>query len=181
MKAYLNRILDIPASDPDEARRGRLLNILLLGIISAALLGLAGILIDTLPREGTNPAELQITLVGIGIFITGAAGIYWINRRYSARLGALLFLLLLTGIFVFTDVPKELVVGRSLFLFTIPITISSLILAPRASFLFASLSSVIVTWLGLSVGIGINIFVISGFFILALVSWLFFVCFVFQS
>src|SRR5687768_9492737 len=160
MKRYLNHILDVSTSDPDEARRGRLLNILLLGIISAALLGLAAIIIDTFARQEANQAELQLTLIGIGIFITGAVGIYWINRRYSPRLGALLFLLLLTGIFVFTDVPRELAVGRSLFLFTIPITISSLILAPRASFLFATISSVIVTWLGLSVGIGINVFVI---------------------
>src|SRR5688500_2700411 len=172
MKAYLNRILDITASDPDEARRGRLLNILLLGVFIAALLGLAVSLIDSFARQSANQAELQLTLIGIAIFIIGVVGIYWVNRRYSARLAALLFLLLLTGIFVVTDSPEQLAVGRSLFLFTIPITISSLVLAPRASFLFATISSAIVGWLALSVGLGLNVFVTSGFFILAMVSWL---------
>ena len=170
MKAYLNRILDIPASDPDDARRGRLLNILLLSVIIAALLGLAVIIIDSLTRQGASQAELQLTLIGIAIFIIGVVGIYWVNRRYSARLAALLFLLLLTGIFVVTDSPEQLSMGRSLFLFTIPITISSLILAPGASFLFAAISGAIIAWLAISIGLPPNVFVISGFFILALVS-----------
>ena len=83
-----------------------------------------------------------------------------------------MFLLLLTGIFIISDSPQQLTEGRSLFLFTIPITISSLILAPRASFLLAGISSVIVSWLALSIGFPVNVFVISGFFALALVSWL---------
>ena len=170
MKAALNRILDVPASDPDEARRGRLLNILLMGVIIATLLGLAALIIDSFASSRTDQTELQLTLTGSVIFATGILGIYQINRRYSARLAALLFLLLLTGIFVFTDSPEELAVGRSLFLFTIPITISSLILAPGASFLFAAISSAIIAWLAISIGIPPNVFVISGFFILALVS-----------
>lgn len=172
MRASLNRLLEIPTSDPDEARRGRLLNILILTVLAASQLGLLGIIFDNLIRQGTGQAELQITIIGIVILTLGVMGIYQINRRYSARLAALLFLLLLTAIFILTDSPKELAEGRSLFLFTIPITISSLILAPQASFLFAAISSGIVAWLALSIGFPVNIFVTSGFFILATVSWL---------
>ncbi|MCI0552996.1 MAG: ATP-binding protein, partial [Anaerolineae bacterium] len=75
-------------------------------------------------------------------------------------------------IFVFTDSAEELVNGRSLFLITIPIAISSLILVPKARFLFAAIRSAILAWLGTSIGLSLNIFVVSGFFILALVSWL---------
>jgi signal transduction histidine kinase len=47
-----------------------------------------------------------------------------------------------------------------------------LILAPQASFLFAGISSTVIAWLANSIGLTVNIFVVSGFFILALVSWL---------
>ena len=172
MKAYINQLLNVPTSDPDDARRRRLLNILLLGILAAALLALLASLIDSATRQGAERTEIQLTIWGTIIAVLGIVIIYQINLRYSGRVASLLFLLLLTGIFIFTDTPEELTEGRSLFLFTIPITISSLIISPRASFLLAIISSAIVSWLALSIGHSLNIFVITGFFVLALVSWL---------
>jgi len=173
MRAYINQLLDVPSSDPDEARRGRLLNILLLGVLIAALLGLISILLNALrAKTSISDPEVQVLLGGIVIFTFGIIVIYQMNRRLSGRWAALLFLLLLTIIFVFTDSPQELVDGRSLFLFTLPIAFSSLILAPQASFLFATISSAIIAWLATSIGLSVNVFVVSGFFSLALVSWL---------
>ena len=169
---YLNTILTVPTIDPDDARRRRLLNILLLGTLLAALIGLASIVINSIINLNLSQSDTQVLLVGITVFTLGIFGIYQVNRRLSGRWAALLFLLLLTVIFIFTDSPEELVRGRSLFLFTIPIAIASLILAPLASFLFAAISSAIIAWLGISIGLSVNVFVIIGFFILALVSWL---------
>jgi signal transduction histidine kinase len=172
MRASINKLVNVPAPDPDDARRRRLLNILLLGVLTAALLALLAIVIDSATRPGVNQAEVQITLSSTILITLGILFIYQINRRFSGRLAALLFLLLLTGVFILTDAPQELTEGRSVFLFTIPITIASLILAPRASFLLAAISSAIVSWLAISNGLAINIFVIAGFFVLALISWL---------
>ena len=169
---YLNPILTVPATDPDDARRRRLLNILLLGTLIAALIGLAFVVFLNIINPETSQSDTQVLLIGIMVFTLGVFGIYQVNRRLSGRLAALLFLFLLTAIFSFTDTPEELSNGRSLFLFTIPIAISSLILLPQASFLFAALSSGIVAWLALSIDQNINLFGIIGFFILALVSWL---------
>jgi len=169
---YLNPILTVPTTDPDDARRRRLLNILLLGTLVAAMLGLVSIVINSILNLDISQSDTQVLLGGITVFTLGIFGIYQVNRRLSGRWAALLFLLLLTIIFVFTDSTEELVNGRSLFLFTIPIAIASLILVPQASFLFAAISSAIIAWLATSIGLSVNVFVISGFFVLALVSWL---------
>ncbi|HEX9389147.1 MAG TPA: ATP-binding protein [Anaerolineales bacterium] len=172
MKRPFDAILNVPVSDPDDARRRRLLNILLLGTIIATLMGLLAVVIDVITRGPVDSAESQATLSGIVLVTIGILVIYQINRRYSGRLAALLFLLLLTGVFTFTDAPEQLIGGRSLFLFTIPIVMSSLILAPRASFLLAALSSGVISVLALSIGRSVNLFGAIGFFMLALVSWL---------
>jgi signal transduction histidine kinase len=172
MKRQIDAILNVPVSDPDDARRRRLLNILLLGTIVATLLGLVAVVITVVTQGPSDQTETQYTLFGIVLATVGILVIYQINRRFSGRLAALFFLLLLTGIFAVTDSPQQLTEGRSLFLFTIPIVMSSLILASSASFLFAALSSGIISFLALSINHSINLFGTIGFFMLALVSWL---------
>ncbi|HEX6033097.1 MAG TPA: PAS domain-containing protein, partial [Anaerolineales bacterium] len=173
MRALINQLLDVPTSDPDDARRRRLLNILLLGVLIAALVGWISIFFNRISSQtSASDLEVQILMGGIAIALFGIVLIYLMNRWLSGRWAALLFLLLLTVIFIFTDSPQELTDGRSLFLFTLPIAFSSLILAPQASFLFATISSVVIAWLATSIGLSVNIFVVSGFYALALVSWL---------
>jgi PAS domain S-box-containing protein len=172
MKTLLERILYIPATDPDDTRRRRVLNVLLLGTLSAAILGLVAILISRAFFIEVDPDDYRMLLLGVIGMIFGVSGIYWVNRKYSGRLAALLFLLLLTVVFSFSDSPEQLSNGRSLFIYTLPITISSLILASPSSFLFASISSFIISWLALSIGQPVNVFAIIGFFMLALVSWM---------
>ncbi len=173
MKVYLEQLLQVPARDPDDARRKRLLNILLLGTLVAALLGLLAIVVDAIQNPQTEfTRETQILLGGIIAVTLGIFAIYQVNRRFSGRIAALLFLLLLTLLFPFTDSVDQVINGRSLFLFTLPITISSLILIPQASFLFAALSSAIIIGMSLANSVFPNSSAITGFFLLALVSWL---------
>lgn len=172
MKRFWDTILNVSVSDPDDARRRRLLNILLLGTLAATIIGFTGILLGWVTSRQLNATDTRLLLAGTLITALGTLGIYWVNRNASGRLAALLFLLLITSIFTLTDTPAQLSNGRSLFLFTVPIAISSLILLPEASFLFALLSSGIITLLALSIGQTANIFAIIGFFLLALVSWL---------
>lgn len=172
MEKFWDSILNVPVSDPDDARRRRVLNILLLGTLAATVIGLAGITVASSSTGQLNAPETRLLLAGTIALTLGMLGIYQVNRRVSGRWAALLFLLLLTLIFTFTDSPEELANGRSLFLFTLPIAISSLILTPGASFLFALLGGGIITGLAYSIGQPPNVFAIIGFFMLALVSWL---------
>ena len=169
---FLNRFLNVATPDPDDARRRRLLNILLLGNTAAAVLGLSAFLIYDLASPQFNEPQTPILLVGGLMAILGFLGIYQVNRRFSGRWAALLYLLFLAFIFIFTDSPEELSNGRSLFLFMLPVAISSLILIPEASFLFAFIGGGIISGLAFSIGQPVNVFAIIGFFMLALVSWL---------
>jgi signal transduction histidine kinase len=173
MKNYLNQILDVPTSDPDDARRRRLLNILLIGLQLAALLVLAGIALDSVgPSRMSSDAEVRLLLIGIFVLTLGIFLVYLINRRVSGRLAGLLFLFLLLMVFILTDSVQELVNGRSLFLFTLPIIMASILLSPGSSFVFAVISSMIISFLAWTVGLFPNIPAITGFFLVALASWL---------
>ncbi len=94
------------------------------------------------------------------------------NRRMAGRWAALIFLLFLTVIFMFTDLPEELADGRSLFLFTIPIVMASMLLFPAASFIFAIVGSFIISVLASAINIFPNVPAIIGYFLVALASWL---------
>jgi signal transduction histidine kinase len=172
MKAYFNAILNVPVSDPDDSRRRRLLNILMLGTVIAALAGLAAVMIDSFTSQSLTAADGQLLMGGIILVTFGIFAIYYVNRRVSGQLAALLYLLLMTLIFTFSDLPVELAAGRSLFVYTIPIVVSSLLLFPLASFIFAALSSIIIVILANSVPMVPNSTGIIGFFMLALISWL---------
>ena len=172
MNRFFDSIFSVSVPDPDDARRRRVLNILLFGTLVATVVGFLGIIIGSLNTNEFSLPETQLLIGGTLITTLGILGIYQINKRLSGRWAALLFLLLLTLIFTFTDTPEQLSNGRSLFIFTLPIAISSLILLPEASFLFALLCGGIVASLALSIDQPVNFFAIIGFFMLALVAWL---------
>ena len=143
-----------------------------MGILISAGLGFVGALTFLL----LNPQRLQqrdnqLLLLSAAIAFIGSTSIYYINKR-SSRIASFLFLLLLTLVFSFSDTPLQLSNGRSLFVFTIPIAISSLIIAPASSFFFAILNSIIIVYLGIAADTVPNMAAIIGFFFLALISWL---------
>ncbi len=168
----LSQWLDVPASnDPEDARRRKLLNLLLLAMLVAdALMILITVVVIVL----TGPAiELELLLIGTIILLLGFIALYAINRYRSGPLASGLFLLLLTVVFAFSDVPKEVADGRSLFLFALPIIMASVLLQPYTSFVFAGLSSGIIAVIAIvEVDIIPNVPAMAGFFIVALVSWL---------
>jgi len=169
---YFNALLSVPTTDPDDARRRRLLNIILLAVLLAAIVALIAIMIDNIFDPQVISSETEVLLGGIIIFTLGILGVYLLNRRTPGRWAALIFLILLTVIFMFTDSPKQLVAGRSLFLFTIPIVMGSMLLFPAASFYFATLGSLIVIVMSLSINVFPNVPAIIGFYLVALASWL---------
>jgi PAS domain S-box-containing protein len=171
VQSFFQNLINIPSANPEDFRRKRLLNILLLGV---AILPtpLIPISLFFAGQFGFSDQDAQI-IIGVAFAVILSSVIfYFVNRSVSGPLAAILFLLFLSLVLIFADDPKELANGRSLLLFTIPIMFSSVLLSPPSSFLFALLSSIEITLLAFNVDIIPNTPAMVTFFALALVSWL---------
>jgi len=167
----ITKLLDIPTTDPDDARRRKLLNVLLVGF---AVLSLVGILIITFfIISGMDTLSEDLTaLIACAVFLSGTVIIFAINRYWSGIIASSIFLVFLTTILIFSDTPQEVANGRALFFFALPIIIASVLLPSYASFIFAGVCSIAIMLVGMSISRPINMIVVIGFFAVALISWL---------
>ncbi len=173
MGAFFRRLVDIRTGDPEETRRRRLLNILLVGIGAATLLILLFVVVYALLDLAPTPEDVLYPLVGSLVMLVGILVIYFINRYGRGWVAASLFLLLVTVAGGLTDPDLEQVVnGRSLAVFVIPIVMASVLLPPWASFALAGVVSLFISVIGLAINIVPNVFAVAIFFVIALVSWL---------
>jgi PAS domain S-box-containing protein len=99
---------------------------------------------------------------------------YWSNRNPTIPgwVTSGLFLVFLLVLFLFIDTPDQLAGGRSLFVFTIPIIMASILLYPATSFIFALFVAMEIWYLSLQIDLVPDLFAMIGFFLVALVSWL---------
>lgn len=166
---YINSFLTISTNDPDDTRRRRILNILLvgLGFVSLATLVIVIPLASNFLRE-----YVKWVAVGCIVAFLGALVIYLINRFWSGRVASTLFLIFLTVVFAFSDTPEQVSDGRSLFAFAIPIIMASILLTPWSSFIFSSISGITISLVAASINHVPNVPAVIGFFFIALVSWL---------
>jgi PAS domain S-box-containing protein len=165
------RVNQFPTASSDDARRGRLLNILLGGtlILGVAVL-IATLMLFTINSSWDRPGN-NLILLTLGIIVVSSLGLFIVNQ-YSVTWASFLFLLVLTLAFSFSDTPAEIANGRSSFVFFVPVAISSLLLRPVSSFFFALGNSVIISLIGSSAGVPLNVPIIAGLFFLALIAWL---------
>ena len=174
----INQLLNISSTDPEDARRRKLLSILLLGVLTLTLLVLAVTVFATLSGTAGEPDEVARLYMALGAALAAIIITFSINRWWSGEIAGSIFLLFLTVIFAFSDDVQQVVEGRNLFLFTIPILMASVILRPWASFALAALNSIIIAILALDLpqyappNYAPPVTSMLGFFAVALVSWL---------
>ena len=170
----VNKLLEVPSDDPDDARRRKLLNILL---VSLMVIGISAIILTlVLDIAGMEwAAQDRVTAyLGISATLIGTVIVFAINRYGTGWIASSILLLFLIIIAATTDNPAEVADGRGLLTFAIPIMIGSVILPPASSFVMAALSSLAIWIVKLTVpGGGLpNLFAMFIFFMLAIVSWL---------
>lgn len=168
MRIFEN-LTNIPATDPENARKSKLLNVLIVGITGLLLIfELIFLFIDIF--QGGKPWIEQISITSIALLV-GLGMIYFFNRKRPGRFIRTCFLLFLTLIFSLSDTMPEISNGRSLFIFIIPIMMASVLLEPASSFGFSALSSAIISIMSLYEAQTPNLPAIGGFFMVALISW----------
>lgn len=172
IRTKINQLLNVPSTDPGDARRRKLLNIFLLGVMVLTLLGLLATLTVSIASAGVSQGEAAWLYASFLAMLLGVGVTFAINRYWSGWIASSIFLVLLAFIFAFADEPQEVVSGRTLFTFAIPILTASVLLRPYASFVFAILVSLLLAGVALSAGIVPNFIATLGFFTLALISWL---------
>ncbi|RJP47907.1 MAG: PAS domain-containing protein [Anaerolineaceae bacterium] len=172
MKTTLQKFFTPPeATDLDETRRRKLLNILLVSMSILTVMGIIFAAIDVLSR-GKPSQDLMLIFISGPILLLLIAGISILNRKYSGKIAGTIFLLVLLVLFYFTDSPAELAGGRSFFVFIIPVTIASLLISPAMSFIFAFLGSLEIFFITISIGTSPNYAGFIGLFLVAIISWL---------
>lgn len=168
----LAKMLEVPSADPEDIRRRRMLNILLFGTSSLLLLTLLAVTIAYWVGLAPSGDFRRLVPIILGL-LASLAVTFLINRYWSGWLAGWLFIILLTGAFALSDEPRQVVGGRSLFLFTIPILMSSVILRPWTSFVAAGVCGAIIAYIDAFVLRTVpGIPTILAFFTVALVSWL---------
>jgi signal transduction histidine kinase len=166
----LNSLLDVSVENPDDRRRARLLNMLLLGVVGISILALFVLLVTDLAGIASNSIVLY---VGTGLVLLGSALIFAINRRGNVNLASSILLGLLTVIFTFADSPQNVVQGRTMFMFVIPVLMASFLLRPTSSFVMAAIITAIHITIAVSASVpAYSPIGLAAFFIIALIAWL---------
>ena len=167
----IRNLLDVPSTDPDDARRRSLLNIILAGTTLIALAG--AVVVGGLMIAGAlSVSDYGLVFLALIVGVIGNVLIFAINRYRSGLVASSLLLVYVTILFCFSDSPQQVVAGRSLFYFVIPIIMASVLLRSYASFILAVLTSLVITTISLIIKLPLDPTPIIGFFGVAFISWL---------
>jgi len=173
-----------PLPDPDEQRRRAILARVAVFLIAGCL----ALLLNTLLSydfgqllSGAFLADLEQFPGAVQMFLGSAFGlagllvIFGLNRLSLGQLGWLPgfgLLVTVTGMVAFADTPREVIDGRSLMLWVLPIALAPLILPAWTAFLAATTSTVAISALALSIGDEGNWYSLLALYAIAFVSWL---------
>jgi PAS domain S-box-containing protein len=163
----LTSLSQVQDTNPDDARRSRLLNVLLLVLGVVCVLAFP-VLIWLKNQNVWEPRWAWAA--SLGLFVS--VGVYLINHYISGGFARLLFCGALFVICLVSDVPTELASGRSLITFAFFIVTSSILLRSWVGFVAAGCSAIVAILIPLSSAEIPNIPGIIIFFFLAVLSWL---------
>lgn len=168
---FFRQLLDVPSSDPDSARRRKLLNVMLVGVMGVALfVAVSSLLLHYLRIQGAENVNTIIFACLVSEISTII--LYLINRFWSGTIAIIIFQIFLMLALTLTDTPHELASGRSLFLFVIPIITASVLLGATACWIFWVLVSIEIGILAQIAGDAINVPAIISYAFISLISWL---------
>lgn len=165
--------ITIDSDSTDEQRRRTLIRVEIWTFILGSILTFVTVLVLIPTGMVGSGSEVSALLLGSLSVFAGGCVIHALNERVSVDLAAISFLLLFTGLVAISDTPQQVINGRALFFFSLPITAASFNLRPWASFIAATLSTlVVIIYAALIGGVLPNLPGIIGFYALATIMWL---------
>lgn len=130
------------------------------------------VVVSVMPETRVAPVDPVRSNAGLGMTVVISILAYLATRWLNQDVMSFAFLTVLVIIGATSEVPTEVVDGRGLIIFALPIMAAGLLLPPWSSFIFAAMSSAAIVWVGSSVpGHDVNVPIILVFFFLALIAW----------
>lgn len=169
MKNILASIPQATIENVDDQRRARLLNILLVGVGVITLFALAGVTLSSVfaDFDGT------LLYIGCAAMLVGIFFSAWLNRSGKVLSAGVVFLIMIIAVFSIADTPEQTIKGRTLFMFVIPVLMSSFLIRPSAGFITAGVVAVL--HIGIATLAPVADYTpvgLIGFVVIALVAWL---------
>jgi PAS domain S-box-containing protein len=165
LQLVIEGLLSVQTNNPEQRRKGRLLNILALGVLIVAVVLVlvdAAQAFETYSRAAYVPSDLLAALFIIGLIRLNHVG----KTRLASYI--FLFIFVVAPTFLFHDLDRVIV------LYVLPTIAASFLLEPTASFVFAILSvlAYTLTFLGRPSTLNYNYVSAFSLFLMALVAWL---------
>jgi len=172
IKRVLNFFFLIHKNDPEELRKRKVLNILSIGIalITIGVMVLYSLLFFYWYSLVRSIDFYYLVSILIITFI-GCIIIFLINNYLSRRLANYLFLIFIFILIFFADTPYELVLGRSLLLFVLPIVMAGFLIKSFASFIVSFLVILAIFLICIIEGLTPNFISLFIYILIAFLTW----------
>src|SRR5271157_3383552 len=95
---YISKLINVPADNPDKARRARLLNTLLLGELLILILTGLLVIADALFLKSLQGQDRQTIAIIDVVMLAGTILIYLLNRRSNAWASFIFLLFLMVAV-----------------------------------------------------------------------------------
>jgi GAF domain-containing protein len=170
VKRVVDQLFNVPSADPDDARRRKLLNFLLLFAVAFTVVEVWTAVSDLSP----SPWSDSLLYWSIPVVLGSAGIVYLINRYWSGQMAGMLFLVFLV-FSAFASGLGDVRSSHSLVSLAVPIVVVSVLLHPYATFVMAGLISAGVIVVGIGVyGVGLDELLpaVLAFLLISLVSFI---------
>ncbi len=171
MLNQIMKIIDVTNTDPDDRRKARLLNILLLGM--AVLAFVTVVLVALLIILKVDGWENLVSVFWSGsLFLLGIVLVYVVNQHGYVFAASIMFLLIIMVTFTLANI-RAIGNGATQFYFVIPVLIASVLITPASSFVLAAINSAIFVVAAIVLKLEPDFYIgIFGMFAIAVVSWI---------
>jgi two-component system, cell cycle sensor histidine kinase and response regulator CckA len=171
---FFKYLFTLSGNDPADEQRRQLLNIVIIfTVLLVFVIDIIAALVMAFVK--TRPVEIfgmPLVFVVSCIVLIFCVFIFFLNRKLSGPLPSLLFLVIQFLVLLSADLPEQVMGGRGLLMFVVPIILSSFLLVPYASFIASGIVYLSLSWMSVVTGRVPEFVSMSVYFLLAFGSWI---------